>query len=309
MRDAFIEELSLLANEDPAVILITGDLGFGVLTEFAKKFPNQYINAGVAEQNMTAIACGLALEGRKPYTYSIANFTTLRCLEQIRNDICYHDANVTAVSIGGGFSYGQLGVSHFATEDLAILRALPNMMVVVPTDPWEAALLTRQMASKNGPKYLRLDKGSAGLPLDVESVKLGKARRVREGTDCTLVATGAILYEALKAADKLACDGIEVRIIAIHTLKPFDIEAILDAARETGGIISIEEHNKIGGLSGTIAESCLDAGVYPGFFHRIGLNDEYPSIVGDQSFLRNAYGLDCSAIISAVQDSLRTYVS
>jgi len=309
MRDAFIKELSLLAAEDPTVILITGDLGFGVLTEFSKKFPDQYINAGVAEQNMTAIACGLALEGRKPYTYSIANFTTLRCLEQIRNDICYHDANVTAVSIGGGFSYGQLGVSHFATEDLAILRALPNMMVVAPTDPWEAALLTRQMASRSGPKYLRLDKGSAGLPIDADSVTLGKARKVREGTDCTLVATGAILYEALMAADKLADAGIEVRILAVHTLKPFDVEAILEASRETGGIIGIEEHNRIGGLSGAIAESCLEAGEAPAFFHRIGLNDEYPSIVGDQSFLRNSYGLDCFAIISAVQHSLRTRFS
>ena len=125
MRDAFVAELSEIAAVDPSVMLITGDLGFGVLTDFADRFPDQFINAGVAEQNMTGLAAGLALEGHKVFTYSIANFTTLRCLEQLRNDVCYHDADVTAVAVGGGFSYGQLGMSHFATEDLAILRALP----------------------------------------------------------------------------------------------------------------------------------------------------------------------------------------
>ncbi len=208
MRDAFIEELSVLAKDDPSIMLLTGDLGFGVLNNFADQYPNQFINVGVAEQNMSGLAAGMALEGYKVYTYSIANFTTLRCLEQIRNDICYHDADVTLVSVGAGFSYGQLGVSHFATEDLAILRALPNMMVVAPSDPWEAKILTRQMAAISGPKYLRIDKGAAGCrekPLDV---RLGKGRIVCEGTDVTIVSIGAILSEALKAAGLLENLGV-----------------------------------------------------------------------------------------------------
>ena len=137
MRDVFIAALSEIAAANPDVIIITGDLGFGVLDDFERNFPRQYINAGVAEQNMTAVAAGLALSGKIVFTYSIANFPTLRCLEQLRNDVCYHKANVIAVSIGGGFSYGGLGASHHATEDIAIMRALPNMHALVPSDAWE----------------------------------------------------------------------------------------------------------------------------------------------------------------------------
>ena len=249
VRDAFLAELTTLAATDERVTLITGDLGFGVLTEFAERFPSQFINAGVAEQNMTGIAAGMALEGYKVNTYSIANFTTLRCLEQIRNDVCYHDADVTVVSVGGGFSYGQLGVSHFATEDLAILRALPNMTVVAPTDTWETRILTKQMSLQRGPKYLRLDKGSAGLPPDPSSVQLGKIRTVRHGSDLTLIATGAILKEALAAAAELSDKGIEARVLAVHTVKPLDEVPLLAAAHETGGIVTVEEHTTLGGGS------------------------------------------------------------
>lgn len=302
MRDAFIAELALLAEADERVTLITGDLGFGVLNSFAERFPGQFINAGVAEQNMTALAAGMALAGHKVYTYSIANFTTLRCLEQIRNDVCYHDCDVTVVSVGGGFSYGQLGMSHFATEDLAILRALPNMMVVAPTDPWETRILTRQMAARPGPKYLRLDKGKAGLPEDASSVELGRIRTVREGTDLTLIATGAILSEALKAADQLAEQGVAARVLAVHTLKPLDEAPIIAAARETRGIVTVEEHNILGGLGGAVAEICLSNGAAPRSFRRVGLNDLYPTIVGDQDYLRAAYRMDCAAVLAAAAD-------
>ncbi len=302
MRDAFIAELTLLAEADERVTLITGDLGFGVLNSYAERFPNQFINAGVAEQNMTALAAGMALAGHKVYTYSIANFTTLRCLEQIRNDVCYHDCDVTVVSVGGGFSYGQLGMSHFATEDLAILRALPNIMVVAPTDPWEARVLTRQMAMRPGPKYLRLDKGKAGLPEEASAVELGKVRTVRDGNDLTLIATGAILAEALKAADQLAARGVAARVLAVHTLKPLDEAPILAAAGETGGIVTVEEHNILGGLGGAVAEICLSANAAPRSFRRIGLADLYPTIVGDQDYLRAAYGMDASAVLAAAAD-------
>ena len=178
MRDAFIRALTELAVYDPAVMLVNGDLGFAVLEDFIARFPLNYVNAGVAEQNMTAVACGMALAGARAYTYSIGNFPTLRCLEQLRNDVCYHRANVTVVAVGGGFSYGQLGMSHFATEDLAILRALPEMVVVAPSDPWQAYELTRQLHALGGPAYLRLDKGSAGVPEERSS----SARRARCAT-------------------------------------------------------------------------------------------------------------------------------
>ena len=304
MRDAFIAELTALAEADPAVMLITGDLGFGVLTDFAARFPGQFLNAGVAEQNMTGLAAGLALEGHKVYTYSIGNFTTLRCLEQLRNDVCYHHADVTAVAVGGGFSYGQLGMSHFATEDLAILRALPEMVVVAPSDPWETRILTRQMAAAPGPKYLRLDKGKAGLPTDEGAVTLGKVRQVRAGQTVTLITIGAILSEALKAADVLAAEGVEARILSVHTLKPLEAGPLLAAARETGALVTIEEHNVVGGLAAAVAETLLAGGVAPRGWASVGLADCYPTIVGDQDYLRAAYGMDAPAIVAAAHRAL-----
>jgi transketolase len=304
MRDAFIAELSELAAADPSVMLITGDLGFGVLNDFMAQFPGQFINAGVAEQNMTAIAVGLALEGHKVYTYSIGNFTTLRCLEQLRNDVCYHDADVTAVAVGGGFSYGQLGMSHFATEDLAILRALPNMAVIAPSDPWETRLLVRQMAAAPGPKYLRLDKGKAGLTETPADVTLGAVRTIREGSDLTLVTIGAILSEALTAADTLAGEGIAARVLSVHTLKPLDTAPLIAAARETGGIVCVEEHNRVGGLASAVAQALLEAGAPPPAFASVGLDDIYPTIVGDQDYLRAAYGMDAPAIAAAARKAL-----
>jgi transketolase len=304
MRDAFIKALSELADADPSIMLVNGDLGFGVLTDFIENRKSQYVNAGVAEQNMTAIACGMALEGARSYTYSIANFTTLRCLEQLRNDVCYHDANVTAVSIGGGFSYGQLGMSHFATEDLAILRALPNMTVVAPSDPWQAYELTKQLHARGGPTYLRIDKGKAGLPEAPHDVTLGKARQVRDGDDALIVAIGGILGEALKAADVLADEGIEARILDVHTLKPFDAETVVAAANACGVVVTVEEHNIVGGLGGAVAEACLEAGAAVRAFKRIGLADLYPSVVGDQNYLRRHYGMDATAIAAAVREGV-----
>lgn len=300
MRDAFVHALSSLASNDPRIVLITGDLGYGVLTDFANNFPNQFINAGVAEQNMTAIACGLALEGFKPYTYSIGNFPTLRCLEQIRNDLCYHDADVTIVAIGGGFSYGQLGMSHFALEDLAIMRALPNMRVVAPADPWEAKELTSQLYHLSGPTYLRIDKGAAELMPTTQPLKLGEVREVRPGDDITIVTIGAIAREAIKASDELSTTGVSARVLVVHSLKPISEECIIAAAKDTGGIITLEEHSIIGGLGSTVAEICLDNGVPPKTFHRMGLKDIYPSIVGDQEYLRKSYGLVSQNIIDII---------
>lgn len=305
MRDAFLETLTELAAQDPRVMLITGDLGYGVLTKFAERFPNQFVNAGVAEQNMTSIAAGMALSGFRVYTYSIANFPTLRCLEQVRNDICYHDCDVTIVAVGGGFSYGQLGMSHFATEDLAIMRALPNMRVVAPTEKWEAQDLTRELAQQKGPAYLRIDKDAGGMARrEGERATLGKARRVREGADATIIVTGAILREALIAAERLAAQGVQCRIEAMHTIKPLDEAAILAAAKETGGVVTLEEHSRIGGLKGAVAETLLSHGARVGFFKSIALDDVFPTIVGDQSYLRGRYGMDATAIEAAIVSAL-----
>jgi transketolase len=300
MRNAFIAELVEIAKEDPRVLLITGDLGFGVFDDFARNSPRQFLNAGVAEQNMTGLAAGLALEGRIVFTYSIANFPSLRCLEQIRNDAAYHDANVKVVSIGSGFSYGALGVSHHATEDVAILRALPNLTVVSPADEWEVRQATRALIAHPGTCYLRLDKAKAPpthKPSDV--FEIGKARLVRAGTDLTIAVSGGILEVALNAADELAkLHKIETRILSVHTTKPLDVPALVDAARDTGGILALEEHTVNGGLGGAIAENLLELGVIPRRFLRVGLRGGFASAVGSQEYLRKAYGLDAPAVVS-----------
>jgi transketolase len=307
MRDTFIKALEALAERDPRTFLITGDLGFGVLDRFAKRFPRQFLNAGVAEQNMTGVATGLALEGRVVFTYSIANFPTLRPLEQIRNDAAYHGANVNIVAIGGGFSYGALGISHHATEDIAILRALPGVTVVAPGDDWEAECAVTALAATPGTTYLRLDKSSAGWTRrEGEEFVLGKARRLREGTDCTFVVSGGILGVVLDAADRLADEGIHCRVLSMHTVKPMDEQALYEAARETGGVISVEEHSIVGGLGGAIAEALLEAGVVPRVFRRIGLRAGFSSVVGSQSHLRSVYEIDETAILRAARDIARS---
>jgi len=304
MRDAFIRALTELAGEDPRVMLLNGDLGFKVLDDFIERYPESYVNAGIAEQNMTAVACGMAIAGARAYTYSIGNFPTLRCLEQIRNDICYHHADVTIVAVGGGLSYGQLGMSHFAIEDLAILRALPEMTVVAPSDPWQAYALTRQLHARGGPAYLRIDKSAAGLPEG--AVTLGKARQVRAGSDAVIFATGGIVAEALAASELLAAEGRSIRVVDVHTIKPLDIEAIRAAATECGLVVTLEEHNVIGGLGSAVAEACLEAGVPLRAFRRIGLEDSFPTVVGDQTYLRARYKLDAPAVVAVLRTMLAT---
>jgi transketolase len=302
MRDAFVRALSELAEADPRTVLITGDLGFGVLTDFAERFPDCFLNAGVAEQNMTAVACGMAMAGARAYTYSIGNFPTLRCLEQLRNDVCYHGADVTVVAVGGGFSYGQLGMSHFATEDLAILRALPEMTLVAPSDPWQAYALTQQMHAAGGPQYLRLDKSCAGIPEG--PVELGRARQVRAGSDAVVFATGGILGEAVAAAEALAEQDASVRVVDVHTIKPLDVEAICEAATACRVVLTLEEHTVTGGLGGAVAEALLTAGVRLDRFVRLGLEHGHPQVVGDQAYLRALHGLDRQGVARSLRAAL-----
>ena len=310
MRDAFIRVLTELAPRHPELLLLSGDLGFGVLNEFIARFPSQFLNVGVAEQNMSGLAAGLALEGHTVFTYSIGNFPTLRCLEQIRNDICYHRANVKIVCVGGGMSYGPVGASHHATEDLAILRSLPNMSVFSPCDLWEAAKISRYLVSHRGPAYLRLDKSAAATARRPGEVFLaGSIRMVRDGLDVTLAATGGVLGEALSAADMLADEGIFCRVLSVHTIKPLDIGTLKEAASETNGIVSIEEHNVDAGLGGAISEALMEACVFPRFFVRMGLRNTFSSVVGSQQYLRKVYALDAAAIARTVVARLGVPVS
>ena len=297
MRTAFIRALEEAAANDSRVMLIVGDLGFGVVDQFAQKFPNQFVNAGVAEQNMTGMAAGMALSGAVVFTYSIANFPTLRCLEQIRNDVCYHKANVKVVAVGGGFVYGSLGMTHHATEDLAIMRALPNMTVIAPGDPVEAAEATRAVILWPGPCYLRL--GRAGEPTVHQSeieFTIGKSIRLSDGEDLTLISTGGLLQTAVAVAANLLEQGLTTRVISMHTVKLLDHEAVLSAARDTKAMATLEEHSTLGGLGGAVAEVLAEYSDRKSPFTRIGVESGFAPKAGSQEYLRSMFGLSTEAV-------------
>lgn len=312
MRTEFINTLTRMAERDPRVTLMTGDLGFGVVQKFAERFPDQFLNVGVAEQNMTGLAAGAAMSGRIVFTYSIANFPTLRPLEQIRNDVAYHGANVVVVSVGGGMAYGALGASHHATEDLAVLRSLPGMTVIAPGDPVETTAAVEACSAGIGPTYLRL--GRAGEPIVHEQPidwRLGRATVAREGTDATLISTGGMLHTAVRVAEKLSAEqSIEVRVLSMHTLKPLDEAAIAAAASDTGAVFTLEEHSVIGGLGGAVAETLAESFDTPCVFKRFGLTSEFLREVGDQAYLIAAAGLDVHTVsgrIAAILSETRPF--
>lgn len=305
MRDTFVRTLVELAKEDKNIELITGDLGFGVLKPFWETVPDQFTNAGIAEQNMTTVAAGMALEGKTVFTYSIGNFPTLRCLEQIRNDCAYHNANVKVVCIGGGFVYGSLGMSHQATEDLAILRALPDVVVMAPADLVEAEECTKALAAYPGTAYLRLGRGGEKRIHDyIENFQIGKAIKVRDGRRIAIFSTGAIFEEVNAAYQVLIGKGYDPAVYTFPTVKPLDKDVIEECAREFEVIVTCEEHNIIGGFGSAVAEIMAEMKEKKAYLLRIGLNDEYSIKVGNQNYLRQQYGMDSKSIVEKIEDTI-----
>lgn len=302
MRDKFTATLHTLAEKDKNIILITGDLGFGVLKKYWEDFPKQFINAGISEQAMTGMAAGMALEGKTVFTYSIGNFPTLRCIEQIRNDCAYHNANVKIVCVGGGFVYGALGMSHHATEDIAMLRALPNVVVMAPGDPIEAEAAVKAIYEYAGLCYLRLGRGGEKYihTEEVKHYKIGQSLKFYSGNDLYLFSTGGILGEAKRAADILRVRGISAGLISFPTVKPIDMRTIQDTAKTVKHIFTIEEHNIVGGFGSAVAEVVAGISDKCSNVVRIGLNDQYSSIVGTQDYLRHMYGMSAEKIVLKV---------
>lgn len=308
MREAFVRALLPIMQADPRILLLTGDLGFGVLDELRKQCPNQFYNVGVAEQNLAGVAAGLASTGHVVFTYSIANFATLRCLEQIRNDICYHSADVKIVTIGGGMAYGGLGPSHFATEDLAVMRPLPGMAVVAPGDPLEVERLVPQIVARPGPVYLRLGRSGDRRILDQGAdVVFGCPTVVRPGSDVLFLTAGGMLPVGMDAAELLAEHGVDAQVASVHTISPLDVEAIGELASRFSVVVTCEEHTVAGGLGGAVAEVLLEAGVVT-TFRRFGLQSTFPSGVGSQEYMRSANRIDARALRSLVL-SLRSIPS
>ena len=248
MRNTFIDHLMSRVAEDDSIFLVVGDLGYSVVDPFVEKYPDRFLNAGVAEQNMTAVACGLAREGYKVFTYSIANFTTLRCLEQIRNGICYHELPVCVVSVGGGFMYGYLGPTHHATEDIGILRTLPNMRVYVPFSRTSACRALDEVLDKPGPAYIRL--GRQGMAIDeVETNGLTSIARKEEKRSAAIISVGKIGQDTLEFAEKENAD-----LYALCRINPLPEDDIRDLLARYERITVVEDHQRNGGVFSALSE-------------------------------------------------------
>ncbi len=305
MRITFVKTLLKLAKQDPNIFLITGDLGFMALEEFRDQLPKQYLNAGVSEQNMIAMSAGLALLGKKVYAYSIIPFVTMRPFEFIRNDVCYQNLNVKIIGIGAGFSYSLYGSTHHGIEDISIMRSLPNMTVVCPGDPLEVEKATLASVKHTGPMYIRL--GKAGEPIlhkNLKNFQLGKAIEITKGNDVSIIATSNILGEAVKTAEILREKKIKASVLSMHTIKPIDKQAIINSAKKTKLLITLEEHNVIGGLGSAVAEVLADNQLKIKFI-RLGIPDEYPHRIGSQKFFREKYNLSAEKIVQSIVHALK----
>ncbi len=300
MRDAFIRGLTALAERDERTVLLTGDLGFKIFDEFVRRFPGRFVNAGVAEANMIGVAAGLAMAGYRPLAYSIVPFATLRCLEQVRNDVCYHDLPVTVVGVGGGFSYGPNGATHHGLEDIGAMRMLPNMTVVCPADPVEAELAVMAAGRHGGPVYLRL--GRAGDPVvhrQRPDFRIGRAILIEEGADGVLLSTGGILPVAMEAARLLRRDSVHVRVVSMHTVRPLDSVMLRECCGRGVPVFSIEEHGQYGGFGSAIGEWMAQNGV-PVPFSSFAAANGFAHASGSQAFLRAREGLTGEAIAARV---------
>jgi len=296
MRTTFIETLCKIAAQDERIWLLTADLGYSVVECFAHQFSERFVNTGVAEQNMTGIAAGLAMSGKIIFTYSIANFPVVRCLEQIRNDICYHNLNVKIVAVGGGMAYGGAGYTHHALEDLAIMRVMPNMVVIAPGDPVETKLALKAITRHTGPCYLRLGMNNEPVIHKEEPhFEIGKAIQIKEGEDVIFISTGPILNTIVQTADVLTRKGFSIGVYSMPTIHPIDQKAIIFATTKAKCIISVEEHGP-GGLGSAISEVLASVQVKTKFVS-MHTNPSLIHLVGSQEYLLQRNELSVRAIV------------
>lgn len=286
MRKLFINSLIEKARKDDRIYLIVADLGFSVIEDFAKEFPDRYLNVGIAEQNAIGVAAGMALSGKIAYFYGIIPFVTMRCFEQVRIDIAYMNTNVRLVGVGGGYSYGPAGPSHHAIEDIAIMRVLPNMMVCCPGDCVELKSIMEESYVHNGPMYIRLGKGGEGnIHPSETSIKIGEGIQLKDGKDLIIITTGTMLGQGIQLVNELNDKDIHASLYSFHTLKPLDIRLLNRLIEKSIPIITLEEHNIIGGLGSAVAEVIAESGKsIP--FKRIGIPDIYTHEIGSQNYLR-----------------------
>ncbi|MCG3714301.1 transketolase family protein [Aliarcobacter butzleri] len=306
MRNTFVKTLVKLAEKDERIIVITPDLGFSVLEEFEEKFPDRFLNVGIAEANAVSIASGLALSGKIVYLYSIIPFVTMRPFEQIRVDVAYMNTNVRLVGVGAGVTYGPAGATHHSVEDIAIMRALPNMTVFSPCDPYEVEKITEESLRHVGPIYFRLAKKGEPIISDMRAdVKLGKANYIqkKENSKLSIIFTGNASDIAMDVASELTKKGLQVDVISMHSIKPFDYKTLEQIISNKNYVFTIEEHSIIGGLGSIVSEYIAESKYNP-IFKRFGLPDEYSHYVGSQFYIRNKFNFTVKKIIDSIGDLL-----
>jgi transketolase len=308
MRERCLKTITELAREDDRVVFVGSDLGAGAMNDFRAEFPDRFFMEGVAEQNLVGLAAGLAMEGRVVYLNTIATFLTRRCYEQIAVDLCMHNANVRLVANGGGVVYAPLGPTHLATEDLAILRALPNMTILAPADAEEMARAVRATLNHAGPVYIRVAKGhDPVVTTETGEFRIGRAVPMRDGHDALIVTTGIGLQLSLAAADRLTDAGIDAAVLHLPTVKPLDAEALAAAAERVPAVVTVEEHSVVGGLGSAVAEFLAENDLLAGRkFRRVGFPDVFPSGYGDQAGMMRRHGLSAEAVADRVRELLAT---
>lgn len=305
MRLAVVNKIYEAALNDKKIYFITGDLGHAHSDDFKNSLPGQYINAGMAEQNMIGVAAGLALSGMKVFVYSIVPFITMRCFEQIRNDVCYQNVNVTIIGIGAGYAYSLAGATHHGLEDLAIMRALPEMHIYSPADPNEAELLISHIIHNPSPSYLRIGKG--GEPNFVKNCpnEIGKLSVLKQGNDITLFSTGSVVSEAISAANELEKLGISTEVVNVNVIKPIDGPGVIARIENRRAIFTLEEHGITGGLGSCVAEIISETKKdYPLIFRRFGVPDYYSHELGNQAYLRQKIGINFLSLVKQISTLL-----
>ena len=301
MRNAFANELTTLASNNDRIVLLSGDIGNRLFDDYKGRYPERFFNCGVAEANMMSMASGMALCGMRPITYTITPFTTARCFEQIKVDVCFHNLPVIIVGIGSGLSYAELGATHHSCDDIALLRILPNMTVICPADSHEVRAALRASLQHNGPVYMRL--GKKGEPLvhkEIPDFSIGKGIVVGQGTDVCLMSTGNMLPVAIGAADKLLEKGVAAEVVSFHTVKPLDRELLTRAFSEFDFVVTIEEHGFLGGFGSSIAEWLVKYPTKKATLLCMATSDAFFKEAGKQEYARCHYNLTDNGIAEEV---------
>lgn len=302
MRNALAEEIYCLAKEDARVVMLSGDIGNRLFDKYKESFPDRFFNCGVAEANMMGVAAGLALSGFRPIAYTITPFITYRCIEQIRVDVCYHNAPVIIVGVGAGLSYASLGASHHSCEDIAMMRSLPGMQVVCPADPWEVKSSLEAALHSNLPTYIRIGKkGEPKIHPSRPNLTIGHAIRIREGNDICVLSCGTVLPEVISAADNLA-NRHEVAIYSFHSVKPLDAELLEHVFRSYALVVTVEEHSTVGGFGSAVAEWKCDQISNQADLLRIGTKDEFIHTTQHHVDAKRLWKLDAQAISQRIAD-------